>query len=329
MRLLPPVTLTVAAVVSVSALLVGSCGGGAPSSSTPPNTVPVATPSAPPIASVGDPFNDASCSLGKGDDGAVCTRTNEKLLNVYEEALDNLIATKPAVFDLNDEYAPGTKAYRVLDKEAYMNGIVAYVRARGQCAERDPDDGQQETIRVKSENDFSENYDTLLASGHMRRGGGAYRESCLPSNFPVERAQDAPPIGSGCGRPYPPPVSRFNCKVHIKGPEYYTLDSTPIVGHDAAYCAAIGYTDGRSLCPVRPEGAPDRKACEDWRVGNAKDTGRPGPTWRRDGHFCTGPESGCQNHPDNQYSVWAFTAMAGGVYTVTAENGADCTVPPF
>jgi hypothetical protein len=313
--------------VVLTAPFTGSCGGSGPSSSTPPATVPLPKPSATPIA--GDPFNDASCAIGKGDDGAVCQHTGERLLNVYEEALDYLIEKKPQIFDLQDEYAPGTKAYRVKDKDAYMNGIVAYVRARGQCAERDPDDGEQETVRIKSENDFSEDYDTLIASGHMRRGNGAYRDSCKPSNFPVEREQDAPPIGSGCGRPYPPEVSRFSCKVHMKGPEYYTLDSTPIVGPAPDYCFAIGYTDGRQFCPIRPEGVEDRAACENWRVGKAQDTGRPGPTWRKDGHFCTGPASGCDNHPENQYSLWAYTAVSGGVFTVTAENGATCTVPPF
>jgi hypothetical protein len=242
----------------------------------------------------------------------------------YEDALDLLVQQKPAIFDLNNESAPDTKAYLVKDKNAYMEGIVANLRAVGLCAERDPDDGAQETIRIKSENEFSENYDALLSSGHMRRGNGAYRQTCNPANFPVEREEDSPPIGSGCGRPYPPPVTRINCKLHIRGPEYYTLDSTPIVGHDAVYCAAIGYTDGRSLCPVRPEGAPDREACEAWRVGKAQDTGRPGPTWRKaDGSFCTGRESGCMNHPDNQYSLWTYVP---GTYTVSAENGASCSV---
>jgi hypothetical protein len=159
---------------------------------------------------------------------------------------------------------------------------------------------------------------------HARRGGGSYRQTCTPSAFPVQRAEDAPPIGSGCGRPYPPVVTRFTCKVHIKAPERYTLDSTPLVGPDPAYCAAIGYTDGRTICPVRPEGAPDRAPCENWRVGHARDTGRPGPTWTKaDGSFCTGPESGCENHPSTQYSLFTYKP---GTYIVTAENGADCTV---
>ena len=325
MRALPPVSVTAATVFGLAAFLVTSCGDSGPSSTTPPVTIPQPTPAPTPVGGGGgDSFYHASCSIGKGDPDATCERKGERLLNVYEDALDLLIRQQPAIFDLSDEYVPDTKAYRVKDRNAYLDGIVMNLRAAGLCAERDPDDGAQETIRVKSENDFSEDYDTLLSSGHMRRGEGAYRLSCSPSNFPVERDADAPPIGSGCGRPYPPPVTRFNCKVHIKGPEYYTLDSTPIVGPDGEYCAAIGYVDGRTLCPVRPEGAPDRAACENWRVGKAQDTGRPGPTWRKaDGSFCTGPESGCQNHPDTQYSLLTYVS---GNYTVSAENGASCTV---
>jgi hypothetical protein len=324
MRALSPVTVGAATVVALSALLAGSCGDSGPSSSTPPTTLPGPTPTPPPSGGVGDSFNHASCPLGKGDPDASCERTRERLLNVYEDALDLLIQRQPAIFDLTNEAAPDTKAYLVKDKNAYMEGIVANLRAAGLCAERDPDDALQETIRVKSENGFSEDYDTLLSSGHMRRGEGAYRQSCTPASFPVEREEDAPPIGSGCGRPYPPVVTRFNCKVHIRGPEYYTLDSTPIVGPDWEYCALIGYTDGRSLCAIRVEGAPDRAACENWRVGKAQDTGRPGPTWRKeDGSFCTGPASGCQNHPDTQYSLWTYVP---GTYVVSATNGASCSV---
>jgi hypothetical protein len=323
MHVSPPAGIKVASALGLSALLFASCGDSKPSSPNPPVTVPTPDPTPPPTGG-GDSFYHASCPLGQGDPGATCERTRERLLNVYEDALNQLVEQKPQIFDLENEVVPGTRAYFVKDTEAYMEGIVTNLRAAGLCAERDPDDGQQQTIRIKSESDFSENYDVLLSSGHMRRGLGAYRSSCTPSSFPVQRSEEAPPIGSGCGRPYPPPVTRFNCKIHIKSPEYYTLDSTPLVGHDAAYCAAIGFTDGRSLCPVRPEGAVDRVACENWRVGTAVDTGRGGPTWRKaDGSFCTGKESGCQNHPSTQYSLWTFVP---GSYTVSAENGASCTV---
>ena len=85
-----------------------------------------------------------------------------------------------------------------------------------------------------------------------------------------------------------------------------TLDTTPLVGPDAAYCKKIGFTDGRSYCPVRTEGSADRAACETYAIGKAKDTGRPGPTWYRNGKLCTGQSTDCENHPDNQYLLWAF-----------------------
>ena len=312
------------AVVTVGtiALLAWSCGGSTPSSSTPPTTVP-ATPAPPPVGG-GDSFNHSSCPLGKGDVNARCSSGKASLLADVESAMDLLIQQKPQIFDLADESSPGTRAYRVKDKEAFMNGLVANLRAAGLCSERDADDALQETIRVKSATDFSEDFDVLLESGHMRRGNGMFRQTCSPSSFPVDRAADAPPIGSGCGRPYPPPVTRFNCKVHLKADQFYTLDSTPLVGPDAEYCYGVGFTDGRTICPVRPEDWPDRVACENWRVGKAKDTGRYGPTWRKaDGTLCTGPESGCVSHPDNQYQLFTYRS---GTYTVTAENGASCTV---
>jgi hypothetical protein len=312
-----------AAVLVSAALLHASCGSSGPSGSTPPVTVrPAPSPAA--SGSSADTFNDAACALGKGDPGAECGRTSAQLLGEYEKAIDLLVQQRPTIFDLHDEAVPDTKAYKVLDKDAYMDGLVRNLRAARLCAERDADDGAQQTIKMKSSNEFSEDYDVLLSSGHIRRGQGAYRQSCTPASFPVDRQQDAPPIGSGCGRPYPPVVTRFNCKIHIKSPEFYTLDSTPLVGPDAAYCAALGYTDGRTICPVRPEGAPDREACENWRVGKAKDTGRPGPTWTKsDGSYCTGKESGCENHPSSQYLLNTYRS---DTYTVTAENGASCTV---
>lgn len=247
------------------------------------------------------------------------------MLGNVEAAIDRLAQDKPQIFDLNDQAAPNSGLYKVLDGDAYLDGVVANLVRQGACAERDGDDPYYERILVKVSNDYSEAYDILASSGYVRRGPGTRVDACSPASFPIDRtAVDAPPAGSGCSRPYPPPVTRFNCKVHLHGIEFDTLDSTPIVGPDVAYCAAIGYTDGRSLCPVRPEGAPDRLACETWRVGIAADTGRAGPTWTKgDGSYCTGPDGGCQNSPDNQFQLWVYTS---GKYRVAAANGADCTV---
>jgi len=111
-----------------------------------------------------------------------------------------------------------------------------------------------------------------------------------------------------------------NVKVHSSQPQRWLLDATPLVGPDATYCAAIGYTDGRSFCPVRPDGHPERAACEALRVGAAQDTGRIGPTWSVNGRSCSGGEAtpSCENHPDNQYLVYAFT---GGTFRACASGG--------
>jgi hypothetical protein len=137
---------------------------------------------------------------------------------------------------------------------------------------------------------------------------------------------DVPPSGSGCRKPYPPAISRMNVKVHFKQRTFWNLDVTPLVGHDVLYCRRIGFTDGRSLCPVRPEGAPDRVACENWRVGRAKDTERPGPTWIRvdatgQESYCLklvkGP-SACEHHPENPYQV---LASGRGTYKACTQSG--------
>ena len=312
---------TVAA-LGLALLASHSCGGGSPPSTTAP-PAPSPTPSSGGGGGVG-----ASCRIGDGSPEAACgSKTAQpRLLHYVETAIDLLVQEKPKLFDLNDVAVANTGLYKVLDAEAYLEGVVANIRRQGACSERDADDWSYERILVKDTNDFSETYDVLLASGYIRRNKSAFVDTCVPASFPVDRAAiDAPPAGSGCGRPYPPPVTRLNCKVHLRGIEYYTLDSTPMVGPNVEYCAAIGYTDGRSLCPVRPEGAPDRIACELWRVGKAKDTGRPGPTWTiaDTGAYCTGSESGCQNHPDNQFQLWVSQS---GRYRVAAENGAECVV---
>ena len=127
-----------------------------------------------------------------------------------------------------------------------------------------------------------------------------------------------PPSGSGCGNPLPPDVTRMNTKIHLKGPNRWTLDTTPLIGPDAEYCRKIGFTDGRSFCPVRTEGSPDREACEAYAIGHAKDTGRRGPTWYRNSKLCTGADTDCANHEDNQYLLSAY---AGGLYEACTSSG--------
>ena len=154
-----------------------------------------------------------------------------------------------------------------------------------------------------------------------------------PTPSPSPTPQDETPLpanpGAGgggggasasCGEPVPPGISRVNVKVFTQQASRVILDATPLVGPNESYCQQIGYTDGRSMCPVRPAGHPERTACEALRVGSA-DTGRIWPTWSANGRPCRGESGGasCQNHPDNQYLVFAYGA---GTFRACVVGGA-------
>jgi hypothetical protein len=293
--------------------LVPSCGGDrSPTSSTTTTTLPAPTPT--PTASSG-------CSLGPGSVTATCERTVPQLSRPIETAIDLLVREKPHLVDLNSQRPANTDQYKVRDEEAFLDTMVENLRRQLLCAERDGDYQGSMRIVVKNSNAFSETYD-VLDNGYILRRQAAYVTTCTPAAFPIERTSaDVPPAGTGCGRPYPPPITRFSCKVHLRAPEYHTVDATPKVGPNVEYCNAIGFV-GQSICPVRPEGAEDRAYCENWRVGRAQDTGRWGPTWTNgSGEACTGPDSNCSNTPDNQYQVRVYRS---GQVHASAENGAEC-----
>ena len=162
--------------------------------------------------------------------------------------------------------------------------------------------------------------------------GSPVRATSSPSPTPVAATPtpdpNIPPASSGCSQPYPPKITRFAIKVLYKLHDYWIVDSTPLVGPDAAYCTAVGFSDGRSICSIRPEGAPDRSACEVWRAGMSKDTPPlPGPTWTlttKDGkvHYCTGLESGCEHFAGDEMGPFSVKAYTGGLYTVCTADGA-------
>jgi hypothetical protein len=153
----------------------------------------------------------------------------------------------------------------------------------------------------------------------------------LPTPTPTPTATpdpNLPPVGSGCGQPYPPPITRFQATIHQKDRDFWQLDSTPLVGPNVEYCWSIGFTDGRSICPVRTEGHPERLACELWAIGKAKDTGRNEVTWTffgKDGKesYCSttdAPDAPCWRYNDEHY--FQLKAIKGGLYRACAENGA-------
>jgi len=177
--------------------------------------------------------------------------------------------------------------------------------------------------------DTSSKTETLPDAAALIPTAPAPQPSATPSPTPIPPDPIivvAPGGGGGsttagsCGDPFPPPVTRFNVKVLSHQADRYTLDSTPLVGPDAAYCARVGYPD-RTICPVRLEGDPQRSACEAAVVGVAGDTGRAGPTWSANGGPCDGNDHGgasCANHGSNQYLSLAWGA---GTFRACAASG--------
>jgi hypothetical protein len=108
---------------------------------------------------------------------------------------------------------------------------------------------------------------------------------------------------TGCGAPIPGPLHHAKVKLFQTSPKR-TYNADFLVGPDSAYCAAVGYTDGRSMCTVRPDGHPEREACEALRVGT--------PQWSFDG---TGR---CFARP-NPY-LYRCDDDAHGTLTVCAEK---------
>jgi hypothetical protein len=127
--LLLPVAALATAAVAALAVLNLSCGGdpAAPPSTVKPTSTVLTSP--PPTLAAACPFGKGVFSVRACDE-----KTATVLLPAVESAMDRLIAEKPALFDLSNEYTPGSRAYKVLDREGYMNGLVANLVGAGLCA---------------------------------------------------------------------------------------------------------------------------------------------------------------------------------------------------
>jgi hypothetical protein len=116
-----------------------------------------------------------SCTPGTGS-GLNCPRTSPMLLGEVDAAIDALAEQRPGLFDFGD--MRGDRGWLVLDPVAYHEGVAAVLTSWGLCAIYDG-----EEIAVKRNNDYSEQYDIHLSTGHVRRGEGSYRATCYPAWF--------------------------------------------------------------------------------------------------------------------------------------------------
>jgi hypothetical protein len=175
------------AVAGVAVSIALGCGGGgsSPSSGTPPVAA-----TATPAPATPTPVTSSGCKLPAPPKGSQCRGESPTYLTEVEAAIDLLVAQKPGVFDLSDQRGGG--GYRIASPGQFYTGLIANLEATGLCAAYDG-----EELQVKKSNEFSDQYDVELSTGHVRRGPTAYRVTCYPAAFPEAVLASPGPV-AGC-----------------------------------------------------------------------------------------------------------------------------------
>ncbi len=150
--------------------------------------------------------------------------------------------------------------------------------------------------------------------------------AATPTPTPTPTPSSGLPPGMTCD-PTPPPIHEMRVKIHDDSGSRKVLDSKPLVENVDHYCDRVGFGDWK-FCDTRPEGDPQRVACDYLVTGKAEDTGRWGPTWYYGSDLCSYSPDGCANHPTEQFMAIAkakgtFEACASESWPV-ASNGTRC-----
>jgi hypothetical protein len=156
----------------LAVLAVAACGGSeAPAPITAPTPPPSPEPSAaPPVAAF-------TCPLPALPDlHNTCPKLTPQHWQIVENGIQKTIQDHPELFDFNDELGGGS--WKVKDREKYINFTIDNIHAQGVCAR-----AETEEIQVKTTNDFNEQYNIWVSSGHVRHGPGAYITTCFPAQF--------------------------------------------------------------------------------------------------------------------------------------------------
>jgi hypothetical protein len=147
---------------------------GAPGSGATPTPEATPTPAATPLP---PSTPSAGCSLPPSNPvNPTCTDEAGRLLAAVDAAITRVTQTRPALFDFKDNRCEN--CYLVLDVKAFSSAVQSELAARGICTFNN-----FEELGAKDSNASSEQFDILLASGHIRRGAGVYRGICRPAIF--------------------------------------------------------------------------------------------------------------------------------------------------
>ncbi len=160
-----------------------SCSGSSPSAPAPGPSPTAAAPS--PLPSVAPSTapspTAASCQYGKGTPDTFCAKRSPAHLSDVDGAINQLVQQHPEYFNVNDTNGPD--GYKVLKPAEYEQGVIANLHSAAFCTELNGN-----VLSVRKGSDFSEDYDILLSTGHVRRGNGSYLGTCTPPSFPLEAA---------------------------------------------------------------------------------------------------------------------------------------------
>jgi len=204
---------------------------------------------------------------------------------------------------------PGSRCVLAEGRQAWQARVIAELRRRGRCA------GQH--TPTTDEIAAATSVTTPREGWHVYAGADSGPGTVVWSpgaSMPTYAAPDAPTPVAGCPVPVTPKVVRWgltyrnrwwDCTPNFYGRDTATWTGQPVTG----YCVAIGFPD-RLFCPARPEGDPDRRACEGVGIGGRADAV---PLWR------------CENGEPEVNPAQPFQARCdAGYIEVCSTDGAVC-----
>jgi hypothetical protein len=142
-----------------------------------PSPTPTPRPTPAPSPTPTPPPTGGDCTLPPSNpSNPKCTDESSQLYGMVDSALTRVTQSRPELFDFGDKKCEN--CYWVRNVNGYVAEVQKALAAQGACSHWDG-----EEVAVKNTNSFSEQFDILLASGHMRRGIGSYRGVCRPAWF--------------------------------------------------------------------------------------------------------------------------------------------------
>jgi len=269
-----------------------------------PTPTPVPTPTPTPVPTP-TPTPLAGCSID-GEPGP--------LIAGYRPALGGQV--NDAMTTLRPNCGPGSRCVLQEGRQAWQARVIAELRRRGLCAgQHSP--GTDEIAAATTVTAPREGWHIFAGPdggpGTVVWSPGAARPAYEAPGGPPPPI-DPPPSTVGCSPPAVPKVAMWGLNYRNKWwdstPKFSNGDTATWTGQPVTrYCAAIGMD--RIYCPARPEGDPERRACEGYGIGGYA---AAVPLWRCE-----------QGQPEVKGDQPFQARCSPGWIEVCATDGTNCT----